>query len=135
MKKTFKHLEPGDILWQVLETSHNRWEIVERPVTDVQWPYQKLKSDYCFMKMLDSIPIGVGHETTYEDDLSRVAVNGPLGFVLDANTDQERDIYINKEDAEKARLTYLYAALNKLDREREEILYEIEKRDKCSDEF
>ena len=126
-KKLFRHLEPGDMIWQVLETSHNIWEIVPRPVTDVEWPYRKITGDYCYMKMSDGTPIGVGHDVTYEDDPGRVAINGPFGFVLSADTDQERDLYVNKDDAKKARLRHLMDALDRIDKERKEVLDEIEK--------
>ena len=126
-KKLFRHLEPGDTIWQVLETSPNIWEIVPRPVTDVEWPYQRMTGDYCYMQMSDGTPIGVDHNTTYEDDLTRVAINGPFGFVLSADTDQERDLYVNKDDAEKARLRHLMDALDRIDKERKEVLDEIEK--------
>lgn len=126
-KKLFRHLEPGDTIWQVLETSPGIWEIVPRPVTDVEWPYQRMTGDYCYMKMSDDTPIGVGHDVTYEDDPSQVAINGPLGFVLSADTDQERDLYVNKDDAIKARLKHLKDALDRIDKERKVILDEIEK--------
>ena len=128
-KKLFRHLEPGDTIWQVLETSPNIWEIVPRPVTDVEWPYQRMTGDYCYMQMSDDTPIGVGHDVTYEDDPSRVAINGPLGFVLSADTDQEREreLYVNKDDAIKARLKHLRDALDRIDKERKKVLDEIEK--------
>lgn len=126
-KKLFRHLEPGDMIWQVLETSPNIWEIVPRPVTDVEWPYQRMTGDYCYMKMSDNTPVGVGHDVTYSDDPSQVAINGPFGFVLSADTDQERDLYVNRDDAERARLRHLMDALDRIDKERKEVLDEIEK--------
>lgn len=126
-KKLFRHLEPGDMIWQVLETSPNIWEIVPRPVTDVEWPYQRMTGDYCYMKMSDNTPVGVGHDVIYEDDPGRVAINGPFGFVLSADTDQERDLYVNRDDAERARLRHLMDALDRIDKERKEVLDEIEK--------
>lgn len=126
-KKLFRHLEPGDTIWQVLETSPNIWEIVPRLVTDVEWPYQRITGDYCYMEMSNDTPIGVGHSCTYTDDPSQVAINGPFGFILSADTDQERDFYVNKDDAIKARLVHLYEALDRIDKERKVVLDEIEK--------
>lgn len=127
MKKLFRHLEPGDAIWQVLETAPNVWEVLERPVTDVQWPYQRMTGDYSYMEMSGDIPTGIGHSYTYEDDPSQIAINGPLGFILSADTDQENDLYVNKEDAEKARFVHLCDALDRIDEERKRIVDEIEK--------
>jgi hypothetical protein len=134
-KKLFKHLEPGDSIWQVIEIKPGIWKILEKPVTDVQWPYQRLTGDYCYMEMSADIPTGIGHSCTYTDDPSQVAINGPFGFVLSADTDQERDFYVNKEDAIKARLRHLRDALDDLDKKRKEIQYEIEECNGCCDEL
>ena len=121
MKKIFRCLEPGDIIWQVIEAGPSVWEIIKRPVTDVQWPYQRMTGDYSFMKMSGDQPIGIDHSYTYEDDPSLVAINGPLGFILPANEDHTDTLFLEKADAEAARLRCLYARLDELNKEKRKI--------------